>query len=387
MSNFILSDTALLAHLSASKKRSFDLRARTSYNARMPHIVFRRRTGFALLLLLGAFAALPACRRKPASSREIWAEVDGQAIFREQVERIYHGRVSAGSDPGNPEQTLTFKLSILNELINDQILVAHAARSGITILEAEADTKIAELQSPYSKEEFQKRMREQGLDWDDLRQEVRQGLIINKLINKEISSRLSVSDAEIAGYYERNRSRFNVAETQYHLAQIAVTPVPDPEVRNLKNDDAKNPRDAERKIQALHARLRAGEDFATVAQEYSEDPRTAVGGGDMGFIPISTINANLAFKQLVTSLKQGEISGIYRDASGYHILKLLEKEEAGQLVLSDPAVQNTIRQALLNEKEQLLKAAYIEVLRNRAKVVNYLAERIVREGANPPAAK
>jgi len=353
----------------------------------MPRIAFPLRTGFALLLVLGAFATMPACRRKAASSHEIWAEVDGEPISRDQVERIYRNRVSASVDPGNPEQAFTFKLSILNELINNQILVAHAARSGITIVEAEADTKIAELQSPYSKEEFQKRMTEQGLDWDDLRQEVRQGLIINKLINKEISSRLVVTDAEITGYYERNRSRFNVAETQYHLAQIAVTPAPDPEVRNLKNDDAKSPRDAERKIQALDARLRAGEDFATVAEEYSEDPRTAAGGGDMGFIPISTLNTNPALKQVVLALKQGEVSGIYRDATGYHILKLLEKEEAGQLTLSDPSVQNTIRQALLNEKEQLLKAAYIEVLRNRAKVVNYLAERIVGGGAVPPASK
>ena len=56
-------------------------------------------------------------------------------------------------------------------------------------------------------------------------------------------------------------------------------------MRNLKNDDAKTPAEAERKIQALYARLRAGDDFAAVAQEYSEDPRTASGGGDMGYIP------------------------------------------------------------------------------------------------------
>ncbi len=338
--------------------------------------------------LIGVVAAvaLVACGRQ-ASEREVWAEVDGQPVFREQVERIYRDRIPAGSDAGNPEQALSFKLSILNELINNQILVAHASRSRITVLEGEVDTKIAELQSPYTKEEFQKRMKDQGLGLGDLRQEVRQSLILNKLINKEISSRLSVSDAEIAAYYEHNKSSFNVAETQYHLAQIEVTPVPDAEVRNMKNDDAKNPRDAERKIQALYARLRAGEEFATVAQEYSEDPRTAAGGGDMGFIPISTINSSPQLKQIVSSLKEGEISGIYRDSSGFHIIKLLAKEEAGQLTLSDPSVPTAIRQALMNEKEQLLKAAYIEDLRNRAKVVSFLAERIVSGEASPAVGK
>lgn len=351
---------------------------------------FSRRAAPALTVLtLAALAGVFSCARKSASDQDVWAEVDGQPIFRTQVERIYHARVPASSDPGNPEEALSFKLSILNELMNNQILVAHAARSHITVLEAEVDTKIAQLESPYSREEFEKKLKDQGLDRAGLRQEVRESLILNKLINKEISSRLAISDSEISGYYERNKSRFNIAETQYHLAQIEVTPVPDPEVRNMKNDDAKNPRDAERKIQALYARLQAGEDFATVAQEYSEDPRTSAGGGDMGFIPVSTLNASPQLKQVVGALKAGQISGVYRDASGFHILKLLAREEAGQLALSDPSVQSTIHQALMNEKEQLLKAAYIESLRNRAKVVNYLADRIVSGGvtsAAPPSA-
>ncbi len=339
------------------------------------------------LLALGVLAGTPACSRKTASGREAWAEVDGQPIFREQVERIYRGRVAAGSDSGDPEQAQSFKLSILNELINNQILVAHAERSHLTVLEGEVDTKIAELESPYTKEEFQKRMKDQGLELSDLRREVRQSLLINKLINKEIASRLAITDAEIAAYYDRNKSSFNVAETQYHLAQIEVTPVADPEVRNMKNDDAKNPRDAERKIQALYARLHGGDDFATVAQEYSEDPRTASGGGDMGFVPISTINASPQLKKVVSSLKEGQTSEIYRDAAGFHIIKLLAKEEAGQLQLADPSVQTAIRQALLNEKEQLLKAAYLEVLRNRAKVVNVLADQIVSGAPGAAASK
>lgn len=330
------------------------------------------------ILALGALAAMTACSRRASPGREGWAEVDGEPIPREQVERIYRSRVKTSSDPANSEQALSFKLSILNELINNQILIAHALHSGIAVSEAEVDSKIAEIQSPYAKEEFQKKLSEQGLELGDLRQEVRQNLLVGKLISKEITARVSVSDAEIAAYYERNKVSFNVPETQYHLMQIEVTPGADPEVRNLKNDDANNPMLAERKIQALYARLRAGEDFGTVAQEYSEDPRTAAGGGDMGFIPASALDSNPQLKQVVISLKVGQISGIIRSPHSYHILKLAGKEEAGQHSLSDPQVQSAIRQTLMNEKEQLLKAAYIEDLRNRAKVVNHLAEQIVR---------
>ena len=344
----------------------------------------RRRAGCALaVLFLGALGALPGCNRKSPWDRNVWAEVDGNPILREEVERYYRSRIAADADVSTPEQKLSFKLNILDELINNEILVAHASHSGIAVSEAEVDTKVAELQSPYSKEEFQKKLIDQGLDLSSFRQQVRQSLIINKLISKEISSRISISDAEIAKYYQHNKANFNVPETQYHLAQVLVTPVADSQVRNLKKDDAKNPLSAERKIQALYARIRAGEDFSIVAQEYSEDPRTAAGGGDMGFIPLSSLASSPQVKQAVTSLKVGEVSGIIRTQDGYHIVKLLGREEAGQRQLVEPQVQSAIRQTLMNEKDQLLKAAYIENLRSRAKVVNFLAERIVAAGGNP----
>ena len=317
----------------------------------------------------------------------MWAEVDGKPILRDQVERYFRSRSRGGAEMTSPEQALSFKLNILGELINNQILVAHAERARITVSEPELETKVKELESPYTKEEFQAKLVEQGLDATSLRDEVRQSLIINKLINKEIVSRVAVTDQEISAYYERNKSTFNVPETQWHLAQIAVTPVAEAQVRNTKSDDARNPQAAERKIQALYARLRAGEDFSTVAQEYSEDPRTAAGGGDMGFIAASSLDANPQLKQVVLSLSPGQISGVIQSRDGFHILKLLGKEQAGQRQLSDPQVQSSIRQALTNEREQLLRAAYLEDLRNRAKVVNYLAQKIQGGVANPALIK
>jgi peptidyl-prolyl cis-trans isomerase SurA len=348
---------------------------------------FRGFTALIIFVLLAGLAALTSCQRKSTSDRELVAKVDGQPIFRDQVERAYRSRQGAGSDTNSQEEAWSFKLNVLDELIVNQILVDHASHAGITVSEAEVDNKVAEFQSPYSAEEFQKRLRDQDLEMEDLRKEVRRSIIITKLINKEIISSIKVSDADIAAYYERNKANFNVPETLYHLAQIQVTPVADPEVRNLKNDDAKTPAAADRKIQALYARLRAGDDFATVAQEYSEDPRTASGGGDMGFIPASALDSTPQIKQAVTSLQVNQFTGIIPSASGYHIFKLLGKEPAATHTLSELRVQNAIRQTLRNEREQLLKAAYIETLRNRAKVENYLAEQIVKGQLNPSSAK
>jgi peptidyl-prolyl cis-trans isomerase SurA len=346
---------------------------------------FHSLKNVAALALLAGLTLLPACAtHKAAPGQEVWAEVDDQPIYREQVERLYRGRTAQGTDAATPEEAASFKLNVLNELINNQILVMHASHSRITASEAEIDAKVGELKSPYSPEEFQKKLQEQGLDSEALRKQIRENLILTKLINKDIISHINVTDAEIASYYEKNKANFNVTETTYHIAQIQVTPRPDAEVRNLKNDDAKTPAAAEHKIQALYQGLEHGEDFATVAQEYSEDPSTAAGGGDMGFIPASGLNA--ALKQVVNSLKVGQVSPIIRSSIGFHIFKLLGVEEAGQHTLTDLRVQSAIRQTLRNEKEQLLKAAYIEMLRNRSKVVNHFAEEVVKASGLPPNA-
>ena len=360
----------------------------SSYNTCMRKPLFHRSLTVSLLFtLLAGLAALTSCQRKSPSDREIVASVDGQPIYRDQVERVYRSRQGASPDANSPEEAMSFKLNVLDELINNQILVDHASHAGITVSEAEVDNEVAKLQTPYSAEEFRKRLHDQGLEMDDLRKELRRNLTITKLINKEIVSSIKITDADIADYYQRNKANFNVPETAYHLAQIEVTPVADPEVRNLKNDDAKTPAAAERKIQALYARLRAGDDFATVAQEYSEDARTASGGGDMGFIPVSALNSTPPLKQAVEALQANQYTGIIRSSSGYHIIKLLGIEPAGTHTLSELRVQNAIRQTLRNEREQLLKAAYIETLRDRAKVENYTAEQIVKGQVSPPAAK
>ena len=342
---------------------------------------------FGAIVVLAAIAQLPACKRNPPSQREVWAEVDGRPIYRDRVEKQYQSQVQPGSEAGNEIQALTFKLNILNELINNQILADHASHARIPVSDSEVDTKLAEFQAAYTPEEFQRKLREQGMELSELRDQIRQTVTITKLINKEIESRITVTDAEIADFYAHNKASFNVPERQYHLAQIQVTPVKDPQVRNLKNDDAATPAEAERKIQALYAGLRNGDDFATVAQEYSEDPKTSAGGGDMGFIPASALDTNPQLKQTVTSLKVGQMSDIIRTPVGYHVVKLLGVEEPGQRQLSDPSIQSAIRQNLTNQKEQLLKAAYIEDLRNRAKVVNHLAEKVVAAGGNPSVVK
>jgi len=381
MQFFILSDVYQVAYqLLASSGRTARVARRSfgrhSYRTRSPRLLV---PALCLLGLAGAMLLMPGCQSHTSGSRPVWAEVDGHPIYQGRVDRIYRSRIASGGEANDKEEELSYKLNILNQLINNQILLAHASHSGITVPESEVDTKVAQLGSPYSKEQFAEKLKERGMTESDLRDEIRTTLTLNKLINRDVNARVSVSDADIAAYYNRNKASFDVPETEYHLAQIEVTPMPTKDLHNLKNDDAKTPQMAQRKIQALYAQLRSGQDFATVAENYSEDPATASSGGDMGFVPESALASNPTIERVVKSLKVGQISGIITTPSGYHIIKLLGIEQAGQRSLSDAKVQSRIRETLMNEKEQLLKAAYIENLRDHAKVQNLLAEQIVKQ--------
>jgi peptidyl-prolyl cis-trans isomerase SurA len=388
MDNILNTQSLILSDVRGVAYRLFDSNGRKGRKARsnfrsLPNGGPGRRfpaAAVCLLAVAGTMLLMPACKSKPSGSGTVWAQVDGRPIYESQVEKIYRSRVSSTGQAGDREEALSYKLNILNELINNQILMAHAARSGITVSESEIDTKMGQLKSPYSQQQFEEKLKERGITEADLRDEVRTSLTVNKLINRDINSRVSVSEADIKAYYERNKASFDVPETEYHLAQIQVTPGSSNEVHNLKNDDAKTPEMAQRKIQALYAQLRSGQDFATVAQNYSEDPATSMSGGDMGFVPESALSANPDLARVVKGLKPGQISPIITSQrSGYHIIKLLGIEKAGQHPEDDPKVQSQIRKTLLNEKEQLLKAAYIENLRDSAKVKNLLAAQIVKE--------
>ncbi len=213
---------------------------------------------------------------------------------------------------------------------------------------------------------------------------------MQKVLNKEVTSKISIADADITTYYNEHKAEFNLIEAQYHLAQILVTAQPNPQIRNLKNSKAQNEAEARAKAQMIMNRLESGEDFSSVAMNYSEDPQTASNGGDMGFAPESSLKGMAVqepgTRDAILRLKPGETSGILtvsagRQVLGYRIVKLVGKEPAGQRDLNDPRVQQAIREQLRDRREQLLKAAYYETVRNEARIENYMAQEILKSAA------
>ncbi len=342
------------------------------------------RRSLPALLAVFLLAASLACKSKPGGD-DVMATVDDRKIDRADVEKYYTNQTAGSDQQPSGEQATSLRLSILRELIDNEILMRRAEKLGLLATDEEVERKLNEIKSPYTKEEFDARLKEKKITLDDFKRDLRRSLTVDKVLNKEVTSKINISDQDIANYYKAHKPEFNLIEPQYHLAQIWVTTQPNPQVHNLKNDKAQNEAEARKKIQTLANRLDSGDDFSTLAMNYSEDSETSGNGGDLGFTPESSLrNTDPATREAVTKLKPGQYSPVItvmnpmtKQLIGFRIVKQIAKEPAGQRDLADPRVQQAIRAQLRDRREQLLKSAYYEVLRAQAKVENYYAQKVL----------
>ena len=339
--------------------------------------------GLLAVCALGLFVAA-GCKGQQGGG-EVMARVNGRKILRTEIEKYYRNQTEGQQPPSN-EQAQALRLGILREMIENEILAQRAEKLGLLATDEEVDSKLSEIRAPFTKEEFDQRLKERGITLEDFKRDLRRSITVEKVLNKEITSKIIISDGDISNYYNQHKAEFNLILPQYHLAQILVTTQPSPQVRNLKNDKAQNEGEAKKKVFMLLNRLDSGEDFATVAMNYSEQPDTSATGGDLGFVPEDALQRDKQAYDAISRLKPGQFTaalpavddGTTHKVFGYRIIKLISKEPAGQRELNDPRVQQAIREQLRDRREQLLKSAYYESLHNSASIENYLADQILK---------
>jgi peptidyl-prolyl cis-trans isomerase SurA len=330
-------------------------------------------------------ACVAGCNRQTQHSPDVWAVVNGKEIRKDEVEKYYRTRINPEGQAPSQEEALSLKLNVLDELINNEILIERAKKLNLEASDGEVEDKFTELKSPFTEDEFQRQLKERGVSVEDLKRDLRRQLSIQKLLNREVVAKISITDQDVAEFYNGNKAQFNVAEPQFRIAQIVVTPRKEPQIRNRKNDDATNEAEAQRKVKMLMDRLNSGADFAQLAMDYSEDMNSAATGGDMGYVPESALNqSDPALKKLVLGMKPGQVSQPIQLKEGYRILKLITRESPGLRGLAEPQVQQTIRDTLRNRKEQLLRAAYLAIARDEARSTNYLAQQVIETAGKLP---
>ncbi len=319
-----------------------------------------------------------SCGGSDIPGADVVARVNGREILLVDLEDQYRMSIRGVAVPPEGEEADDIKLQILNEMITSEILLQIAGRYGVTASEEEVDARFEELRSQYSDSAFQDLMESRGIDEPAFRRELATSVTIEKLLNMEVTSRISVSDEDIREFYERNTESFNLPESIY-LSHILVTPGAEPELNNLEDDDAGTVEEALAKAERLLERVREGEDFGTLARRFSEDPSTAPANGELGYQPLEAIEQlDPVLAEAVRELEAGDTyPQVLETQFGFHILRLVDREAGGQKDLSDPRVENEIRQIIFGRRNQLLRGAYYEQVRNEAEIENYFARRIL----------
>ena len=339
-----------------------------------------------LVLLTGLAAALlaaGACRESTGTntaaappSPDTWAVVDGRQIAREDVEKAFR-RQRDPSEELSEEEALAAKLDILDGLVVQDILLARASSLGVSVPDSELDAAYANARNNLSEDAYRKELGRRNLTSEDMREGLRREMLAQKVIEQELGPKLAVTDKEVTDFFTANRARFNVPEESYHLAQIVVTPVREPQVGNTTGNDATTPEAAAAKVKMLMERLKAGASFRDLAAAYSEDPETAARGGDLGYISVSQVKGlPPALRNAVIGKEPGSVNVV--SAGGAHTLVLVVAHEpAGQRDLSTPGVKERITETLRGRREGLLRMAYVTTLRGEARVENLLAKRLL----------
>ena len=228
---------------------------------------------------------------------------------------------------------------ILERMINDMLLAQYAKETGVRVDDAQlnqAMTRIAQQNDFPSLAEFRAKLETDGVDFNKFREEIRGEIISARLREREIESKLVISDGEVDNYLA-NKARMGNSGEEFHLAHILVVV---PEQASAEKIQAAR----DRAEQAL-SQLKAGTDFAQVAAG-SSDAKDALKGGDLGWLPGDRIPP--LFANELQTLKAGQTTAVLRSPSGFHILKLVEKRSGNAPVV---ITQTHVRHILIKTSE------------------------------------
>ena len=256
---------------------------------------------------------------------------------RQRVQRIRTEAQRTGAALPPQEQ---LEREVLNSLIDERAILSQAREAGIRVDDGDVDRALANIaaQNQISVVTLRDRMVAEGMDFNRFRANVREQIIVERVREREVSSRVRISDTEVEDYIEKQRGE-RAGEVEYNIAQILI-PVP---------EGASAAVVAERRAQAEAAltRVRGGEDFAAVARALSQDGNRER-GGEIGLRPADRLPD--LFLEVVRPLNSGAIApSVLRSGAGFHVLKLIERRDGSAFRIT----QTRARHILLRPSERL----------------------------------
>lgn len=303
-----------------------------------PQSAWRR----ALAALVTTALALAAGHVLGQTGDYIVAVVNQELVTAAELQqRLARVRDEAGRSRTPLPPPGALRQQVLDQLIDERVLVTNARESGARIDTSELDRAVANvaIQNQLTMAQLRERLRKEGVDYAKFRESIKDQMLVERVREREVASRIKVSEAEIDALLEQRRAGGGAAAAELNIAQILVT-VP---------EGAGEAAVAQRRERALAAlkRVRGGEDFTAVARELSEDGNRAQ-GGEIGLRPVDRLPD--LFVRSVQPLKPGEIAPeLLRSGAGFHVLKLVERKSGAAF----SAQQARTRHILLRPSAEL----------------------------------
>jgi peptidyl-prolyl cis-trans isomerase C len=294
--------------------------------------------------------ALPVPEKLP----EVVARVNNEDVRKIDFEMLVRNvEANNGPIPANRRDEILRR--VLDELVNYTLLKQEARARKVTATPAEVEEQIATMRkSAPSDAAFQKALKEQQMSMERLRADARTQIEIGKMMNAEMAAAQPATDAEAKDFYDKNPDRFEQPE-MVRASHILIAFASDADEAAKKA--------ARAKIDEILKRAKGGEDFATLAQQNSQDG-SAAQGGDLDFFPKEKMVA--PFGEVAFGLKTGEISDVVTTQFGYHIIKTTDRKPAATLPLAE--VNEQLKQGLSQQKKQQHAQGFISQLRQKSKV-------------------
>lgn len=296
----------------------------------------------------------------PGVVDRVIAVVNNDAITLSELQDGLAYYLSESKETVKPEQEAELKQRLLSRLIESRLQLQEASREQITVDEVEVDEQLAEVMKRFAaktQEEFERLIKAQGLTLAGVKKRLRDQVMIQKVIQRRVQFRVSVTEPEIETYLLENREKLETG-LSYHARHILITPNPPGDARAW---DEPAWAAAGARAEEIWAKVRAGEDFGELAVRYSQDP-TAKEGGDLGALKQGELAADLEGQ--ILRLRPGEASAPYRSKLGLHIFKLEWKESLSGEALAQAKRQ--IRDILFRQKYAARLAAWLDEIKKRA---------------------
>lgn len=311
----------------------------------------------ALILAVSASLAMGG-----AKEEEKVAVVNGTVIskrdFDVEMSRARQ-QIARGGQPVSDVQLEAIRNEVLENLINRELLYQESHKKGIKVDEATINKELVALKGRFpSEEEFNTALDKMHLTESGVRSEIERGMAVQEFVDKEFAGKITVSDADSKNYYDNHPDAFKHPE-EVCASHILINV--EPEAQDSEKAEAR------KKIEEIQKKLKKGEDFGTLAKEFSKCPSSEK-GGDLGCFGRGQMVK--PFEEAAFALEPGSVSDIVETGFGYHLIKVTEKKPTGTLAYPD--VKDRLQQYLKQEKVQEELSVYVEKLKQKAKVERFL---------------